>query len=379
MRVLFSSTAGAGHVGPLLPFARSWLRAGHDVLFCGPPALGEAGLPDGARFWPVDDPAEDVMAGALGRLRGMSHHEANEFMCRDIFGRLRPAAALPRLAEAVGTWRPDVVVRESAELAAPVAAELYDVPHARIGIGLGAMEEYLLRLVAAPVGALRRAHGLPEDPDAARLRGSAYLTLFPAGLEDPALPAPPHAQRFRDPPWATPPDGPGGELVYVTFGSVTGAMPELSSVYVEAMRAVADIGTDVLLTVGHGADLSALGTPPPNVRIERWVDQAEVLPRAAAVVCHGGGGTTLGALAAGVPLVVVPLFAEDQHLNAHRVAAAGAGVETTTAQAGAIRSALEEVLGSASHRKAARALAAELAGLPSTDDAPVGGLSPATR
>jgi UDP:flavonoid glycosyltransferase YjiC (YdhE family) len=44
-----------------------------------------------------------------------------------------------------------------------------------------------------------------------------------------------------------------------------------------------------------------------------------------ATACHGGSGTTLGALAAGLPLVVVPLFA-DQPVNARRVAAVGAGL-----------------------------------------------------
>jgi hypothetical protein len=43
-------------------------------------------------------------------------------------------------------------------------------------------------------------------------------------------------------------------------------------------------------------------------------------------VGHGGFGTTMAALAHGVPMVVVPLFAIDQHYNAAAVARAGAGV-----------------------------------------------------
>ena len=53
--------------------------------------------------------------------------------------------------------------------------------------------------------------------------------------------------------------------------------------------------------------------------------QQDVLAHAAAAVVHGGSGSTLGALAAGVPLVVVPLFA-DQPQNARRVAEVGAGL-----------------------------------------------------
>jgi UDP:flavonoid glycosyltransferase YjiC (YdhE family) len=50
-----------------------------------------------------------------------------------------------------------------------------------------------------------------------------------------------------------------------------------------------------------------------------------VVAEAAAVVCHGGSGTVLGTLSAGVPLIVVPLFA-DQADNARRVEAVGAGL-----------------------------------------------------
>ena len=72
----------------------------------------------------------------------------------------------------------------------------------------------------------------------------------------------------------------------------------------------------MLLTVGRVLDIAQLGVPPSNVRIERWVDQADVMADAVLVVCHGGAGTTLAALAAGVPLVVFPLFAEPPTLPA---------------------------------------------------------------
>ncbi len=111
-----------------------------------------------------------------------------------------------------------------------------------------------------------------------------------------------------------------------------------------------------------------MGTPPPNVRVERWVDQNEVLTRATAVVCHGGGGTTLGTLAAGLPLVVVPLFSNDQHINAGRIAASGAGVNVAP-HAEAIRAGLDDVLGDISYGRAARALADELGGHRNTDEA----------
>ena len=82
----------------------------------------------------------------------------------------------------------------------------------------------------------------------------------------------------------------------------------------------------VLLTIGDRRDPAELGPLPANVHVEEWVAQDAVAPHAAAIVGHGGHGTTLGALAHGVPLVVVPLFSIDQWANAAAVERAGAGV-----------------------------------------------------
>ncbi len=78
------------------------------------------------------------------------------------------------------------------------------------------------------------------------------------------------------------------------------------------------------LTCPCGTDPEPLGPLPGNVHAEPRVEQRDVLAGAAAVLCHGGSGTTFGALAAGVPLVVVPLFA-DQPANGRLVASLGAG------------------------------------------------------
>jgi hypothetical protein len=79
-------------------------------------------------------------------------------------------------------------------------------------------------------------------------------------------------------------------LVYVSFGSVAASLPPAAAVYARALEAVADLPIGVLRTVGKELELSGI---PSNVHVERWVPQAQVLGRAAAVVCHGGSGTTL--------------------------------------------------------------------------------------
>jgi UDP:flavonoid glycosyltransferase YjiC (YdhE family) len=103
------------------------------------------------------------------------------------------------------------------------------------------------------------------------------------------------------------------------------------------------------------------------------VPQQDVLGHAAAALVHGGSGSTLGALAAGVPLVVMPLFA-DQPQNARRVAEVGAGVavepnrDDLDATVSPLREAIRTVLDDPSYGRAARGLAGELRAQPPVDD-----------
>jgi len=354
----------------MAPYVRAGLRAGHNAMVAAGMPLAAAAEATGAVFWPVDEPEPGQMASAVDVLRGLPHADANTWMISEVFARLRSGAALPRLREAIRSFRPDLVVRETAEFGSAVAADLHDLPHCRIAIGVNATEELILRSAAGRVDELRRESGLPADPQARRLRETPWWTLFPASMDDPLMPTAAVTVRYRDPgwarfaaearPWARP-------LVYLTFGTEAGKMPAYAAVYRQAMRAVENLDADVLITVGRDADPGMLGTPPPHVRVERWVDQATILGRAAAVVCHGGGGSVLGALAAGVPLVVVPLFAEDQHINARRVAAVGAGL-VAAPEAEPISSALQSVLTEPGFGVAASGVAAELQQHTSVDE-----------
>ena len=380
MRVLFASTRGAGHFNPLVPFIEACLRGGHEVLVAGPPSLAETVDRAGYRFWPGAAPSEDELGAVWSRVPTVSRDEAEVIVIGDLFAGLNVRAMLPRVRAACEEWRPDLVLRDPAEFASALAAELHGVRHARIAVGLAVTEEQIFS-IAGPV--------LDEQqPDVTeRIRASPYLSLFPASLEDPRASEPPVTHRFRDPAAGASSNGlpdwwPGDArpLVYVSFGSVTGSLPVAGSIYAAALDAVAELPARVLLTVGHETDLDVLGPPPPNVHLTRWVPQANVFGDASAVVCHGGSGTTLGALAAGLPLVVVPLFA-DQPENARRVDAVGAGIAVspqpsappepirTTFDPVATREAIEAVLGEPGFGRAARALAAEMHALPPTDAA----------
>jgi UDP:flavonoid glycosyltransferase YjiC (YdhE family) len=366
MRVLLASTRGAGHFAPLLPFAHALRLRGHDLLAAGPPSLRPTIEGAGLELWEYADPPADELDAVWARVPTLSPDEANVVVVGEIFGRLNSTASLPRLLQACSDWEPDLVLRETAQFGAAIAAELHGIPHVRVAVSLAAMEGESLAIAAGAVDSLRVGAGLPPDPAADRLRNSPYLTTFPASFEDPSAPAQPVTHRFRDPAW----DEPGhdlpnwwgesrGPLLYVTLGSVAGGLPMGPPTFGAIVRALDGLPLRTLLTVGREIDVAAIAAQAPaTVRVERWVPQADVLAHADAVLCHGGAGSTLGALAAGLPQVVLPLFADQPH-NAARVEATGAGV-VAEPEAGAIRAALERVLGDPGLRERAEGLAAEM-------------------
>lgn len=361
----------------MVPFIEACRRGGHDLLVVGPPPLAETVERAGYPFAAGAAPPEEELGPVWARVPTLSYDEAEQLVIGEIFATLNVRAMLPGMRAAVREWRPDVILREPAEFASAVVAEEEGVAHVQVGIGLASSHVELQSVAADAVDAWRP--GLTE-----RIAATPYLTLFPASLEDPEVPGPALTHRFRDPAADGPSRPladwwPGDErpLVYVTFGSQAAGVPTAAPIYGGALEAVAGLPARVLLTTGAAAEAEPLAGPGPHVHVARWVPQADVLPHARVVVCHGGSGTTLGALAAGVPLVVTPLFA-DQPQNGRRVAAVGAGVVVEPRDEGAIRSAIDPadlqeaiaaVLTDGSYTQAAGRMAAEMRDLPPPDEA----------
>jgi hypothetical protein len=322
------------------------------------------------------EPAEDEIAPIRERLPVAPPHEAVVLGNRELFGRLAARAMIPAVERACAEWGPDLVLRDPCEYASAVVVDRLGIPTAQVAISLAEAE-------AASIDAAAPALDEHRPGLAQRLRAQPYLTRFPASVDPSPFSA---TTRFRphDPAPAAPlPDwwnGSDAPLVYLTFGTVLGHMTIAADVYRAALRAVEPLDARVLLTVGRRFDAAALGPVPPNVQVEAWVDQADVLAEADLVLCHGGSGTVLGALATGVPLVVVPLFA-DQFENGRRIAAAGAGRTVTTDgtsadgrrvvvgedDAARITEAIDDVLASSSYREQAGRIAAEMAAAPTAD------------
>jgi UDP:flavonoid glycosyltransferase YjiC (YdhE family) len=376
MRILMTSNSGAGHVGPLVPFAQAFVRAGDEVVVAAPRRARATVVGAGLPFHPLADPPQDQIDAIFGSLPDLPREEQGIRVMQDVFAGIDARTSLPGILRILTDYRPDIVLREPTEYAGLLAAERLGVPQGRIGIMAAIVEAWSVPVVAPVLDRHRKRLGLRPDPLGRRITDSPYLTVIPEAMEDPSDLGPPHALRFREAdakPWALP-DWWGDDerpLVYVSYGSVTPTLPAFPEIFRATVAALADLPARVLFTVGFEVELDVLGPVPANVHVERWIPQAAVMPHAAAMVSHGGAGSTRMALAGGVPSVVVPGFA-DQFRNAERVAALGAGIALEGAPdalvdlGDAVRTLLEEP----SYRTTARRIATEIAAQPRVDDAP---------
>jgi UDP:flavonoid glycosyltransferase YjiC (YdhE family) len=372
MRILMTSNRGAGHVGPLVPFAQALLAAGDAVLVAAPAGARDTVVGAGLPFQPLPDPPQDELDPIFAALPRLSHEQQGVRVMREVFADIDARTSLPGVLRAVADFRPDAILREPTEYAGLLAAERLGVRHGRIGIMAHATETWGVPVVAPVLDRHRRRLGLRHDPRGERIHASPYLTVVPEALEDPDDRGPEHGLRFREhvvparplPDWWS---GDTRPLVYVTYGSVTPTMPQFPALFRATVEALGELPARVLFTVGVEVDLEPLWPVPANVRVKRWVPQAAVMPHAAAMVGHGGAGSTRMALAAGVPSVIVPGFA-DQPRNAARVAQLGAGIALD--DAAGLREAVMRLLTEPSYRRAAEAVAADVARLPAVAEAP---------
>jgi hypothetical protein len=283
VRIMISSRRGAGHVGPLIPFAKAFLRDNDEVVVVAPRSaaatIAAAGL-DHVRY---PDPPEAERSTIIAGARQMSFDDASERVLSEIFIRIDTRHAYPHVLAAMRDWRPDAILYEISEFAAPLAAQALGIPAVCVGITMGLQVGRWEAAMARELNAIRAEIGLRPDPDLDMLHGAPHFTLTPAELEDPTDPSPVQAMRFREddePPRPLPDwwNGSGWPLVYLTFGSVAPTMDFFPGLYREALDALALLPVRVLLTIGRDRDPRELGRVAPNVHVARWVPQADVMP-----------------------------------------------------------------------------------------------------
>ncbi|MDO8294923.1 MAG: glycosyltransferase [Caulobacter sp.] len=365
-RYLFTTWEGGGHVQPMMLVARGLLDRGHQVLLlsdaCNAPEAALMGLPfrpwrhapsrldkmaasDLLRDWEADNPAEGIQR-----------------LCQRIIA--GPAALYARdVLEALDSAPFDAVVTQELLFGAMMAAEAAGVPLALFcanvwpfptlpglppfGAGMapaaGEQDVMLHQMVAQTtrmlfqsglpdLNAAREGLGLPPLADlfdqiaVARrimLATSRAFDFAPDPLAEPF--------RYVGPYVADPVDAGGWDspwsphdarpLVVVTSSGLYEAQEDLLRRIIAALE---PLPVRALVTLGPALDPA--GFPGAgNVQVVARAPHGALFPEAALFITHGGHGSTLRPLMAGLPLLVMPGL-RDQRDNAQRVVARGAGL-----------------------------------------------------
>jgi MGT family glycosyltransferase len=396
-RFLFVMWEGGGTVPPELAVARRLVARGHAVRVLADPTIEAEARAAGCAFSPWTtaphrtsrDRAHDVIRDYTfsNPLKGMDHY------LRAFLADPAPRWAADTLAEVEA--RPvDAMVVDFALPSALVVAEKLGLPSATlmpnifmlptpglppIGPGLmpartflgRARDALLIKMTnrlfdkALPaINALRRSYGLAERASVRdQFLGAREVFVQTSPLFDFTTPhLPPHVRyvgpELADPDWSAPWRSPfaaedARPLVVVGLSSTfQDQVPTLRRI-VEALsklpvRGLVTLGVALSPSEVPGAD---------NVLVVPSAPHAQVLPHASLLVTHCGHGTTIKGLAAGLPILCVPM-GRDQNDTAARVVHHGAGIRIKrTASTARIARAVETLLREPSYRQGAARLA----------------------
>ncbi|MFF7993335.1 nucleotide disphospho-sugar-binding domain-containing protein [Kitasatospora xanthocidica] len=364
MRVLFTAPGAVGHIFPVIPTALALRAAGHDVLFAGQApiaVLRNTGLPvvevgDGGTL-------REAFARALPKDVRFADAERTEEETNELgalgfaeFGR----STIDGLLEVARGWRPDIIVHESFQGAAPLVAAKLGIPAVahNFGVTSGGAAARLRRLLADDY----RAHGVEATAP------SAVVDVVPASLGGNGGNG--GSWRVRYVPYngggTIPADliGRGTKpRIAVTLGTVFTEWEGIAPV-ARLIEQAGALDAEILLAVG-GEDLTPLGTLPGNVRPLPWVPLSQLLQASDGVVHHGGSGSMMTAAALGVPQLILPQGADN---FANAAAGRANGFALTSALDAVDTALLDRLVTDDALRKSAAAMKAEIDALPSPAD-----------
>jgi UDP:flavonoid glycosyltransferase YjiC (YdhE family) len=363
MRALFVSGGGIGHGFPLVPLAWAMRVAGHEVRFV---TTGRALDVEHAGLPVVDAaPGVDFTARIRERIAQSQETLQQTATMQNLCGAIPLLAQFSEVlvdgvVDAAMQWRPDLVVHTQADGAGLVAAGKLRVPLVDHGLGIvrGAGVHELLREHMADAFA---RHGVAELPQPI----ASIDVAPPSMLADESSGWPMRYVPYNGgcvlPNWLHRPGD--RRRIAVTLGTVA-PMTEGLGPLRQILQVAGSVDAEFVLALGN-VDTSELGDLPDNAHVVGWVPLGELLRGCAALVHHGGEGTTMTALAAGVPQLILP-SGRGRHIPAAAVQQCRAGLTSHVQDLDSAQ--LSRLLNDKKLAEAASRVREEIAALPTPAD-----------
>jgi MGT family glycosyltransferase len=400
-RFLFAHWEGGGNTPPMLAVVRRLVARGHAVRVVSDPCNRAEVEATGATFvswmrapsrpdksvetdllrdWEVKSPP-----AMIGRLRERLFIGPSLAYAEDVLNELKQFPA-------------DVVVASEMLFGAMAGAEAAGVPCVGLSANVylfplpgvppfgpgflpatnvfGRVRDWVVKTVALrefgkgrdKFNETRRALGLQpvQHPFDQLNRLARHLVLTSAAFDFQSSAPPEHlvyaGPELDDPVWTEPWRSPWSEtdrrpLVLVGFSTT---FQNQSGVLRRVIEALSNRDYRVVVTAGPSVDVGSLPAAA-NVHVCASAPHSQLLREATAVVTHAGHGTVIRALAAGVPLLCIPM-GRDQNDNAARVVHHGAGLRLSLSAAPRrIQKAVRTLVEQPDYRHRARALGERIA------------------
>jgi UDP:flavonoid glycosyltransferase YjiC (YdhE family) len=296
------------------------------VVVLGPPSVAQAcsrAHVFAAAVTAEPIPSDDSrLIDAIPDLNAAPPENRMKIFRREVSIKRRALSSCMGLKEFIAQWRPNVVLRDSTELAAWAVCESLGIPHISVEVGLYWSEADYTNAASEELRKLRSKVGLRDCPNPAEgLYRFLHLSNSPPGFLPADVVLPIKTEKFRPAFFDEYGNAGGPDLrnikspcVYVAFGTLYKTPDEMVT---EMVRFLASRFETVLLCGDYSIDHS-------GVKIARYIPQSSIMNECSLVVCHGGRSTVLTALARAVPVVCLPL-GSDHFFVGRRIADLGLG------------------------------------------------------
>ncbi len=405
MRVVFCSMASKSHLFGLVPLAWAFRAAGHEVRVVASPALTEDTTAAGLTAVPVGEDIDlvDFMSHAgydiIDYVRSLDFSEQDPttltwdyllgmqtVLTPTFYALMSPDSLIEGMISFCRKWRPDLVIWEPLTFAAPIAASITGIPHARLlwgpDITTRARQNFLKLLPTQPVE--HQEDPLAEWLTSAQVKfGGRAADVFDEELvvgQWTIDPAPARIRldtgvetigmRYVDyngpsvvPEWLH--EEPKRRRVCLTLG-ISARENSIGQMSVdELLNALGDVDAEIVATFDE-QQLVGVKSIPDNIRTVGFVPMHALLPTCAATVHHGGPGSWHTAAIHGVPQVILP-DGWDTAVRAQRTQDYGAGITLPVPELtpDRLRESVQRVLGDVAYRDSAARMREDMFAEPS--------------